>query len=104
MSVCLSGTAANYATRIAISPTFAVPFVDDCVDFDSWERSRGGVSVASQPPQERCRSCGKTSAKAGDALKKCMRCLTVKYCSAECQKKDWRKHRGECEESEEYMK
>ncbi|KAL0939758.1 mynd finger family protein [Colletotrichum truncatum] len=95
-------TAAKYATRVAISPTFAVPFVDDVVDFDAWKQSGGGA--ARQEPQERCTNCGKTSGKDGAALKKCMRCLRVKYCSGECQKKDWRKHRGECEESDEYLK
>ncbi|KAF9872862.1 MYND finger [Colletotrichum karsti] len=87
---------AKYATRIAISPTFAVPFVDDCVDFESWERSNPSAAVE-QATQERCRSCGKTADQAGSALKKCTRCLAVKYCSAECQKTDWRKHRGECQ-------
>jgi len=62
-----------------------------------------GVSVPSNPiaPMEACRCCGRTDAKPGGGpLKKCMRCLQVKYCSAECQKKDWKKHRMECEEPE----
>ncbi|KAK1981318.1 MYND finger [Colletotrichum cereale] len=92
-------SAAKYATRIAISPTFAVPLVEDIVDMDLYRKS-GGVAP---PQQERCTNCGKTS-KDGAALKKCMRCLNVKYCSPECQKKDWRKHRGECKESEQYHK
>ncbi|WYZ34067.1 hypothetical protein EsH8_I_000343 [Colletotrichum jinshuiense] len=94
-------TASRYATRIAISPTFAVPFVEDIVDMKLY-KDVGAGGVAQQ--QERCTNCGKTSGKDGAALKKCMRCLKVKYCSPECQKKDWRKHRGECEESEEYFK
>ncbi|KAK2014363.1 MYND finger [Colletotrichum eremochloae] len=91
------GSAAKYATRIAISPTFAVPLVEDIVDTELYKMS--GTVIP--PQQERCRSCGNPS-KDGAALKKCMRCLNVKYCSPECQKKDWRKHRGECEESEQY--
>ncbi|KZL78747.1 MYND finger family protein [Colletotrichum tofieldiae] len=90
-------TAAKYATRVAISPTFAVPLVEDIVDTNLYNQIGAGAPVQ----QERCTNCGKTG-KDGVALKKCMRCLKVKYCSAECQKKDWRKHRGECEESEEY--
>ncbi|KAK2059172.1 MYND finger [Colletotrichum caudatum] len=92
-------TAAKYATRIAISPTFAVPLVEDIVDTDLYKTS-GSILP---PKEERCKSCGKAG-KNGVALKKCMRCLSVKYCSSECQKRDWRKHRGECEESEQYHK
>ena len=47
---------------------------------------------------EGCRCCGR----ADGPLKKCMRCLKVKYCSAECQRKDWKKHKMECTEAEEY--
>jgi len=91
-------TARKYATRIAISPTFAVPFVEDVVDREfakeMWKDPGQG--------KERCRNCGATESKKGGALKKCMRCLEVRYCSAECQKKDWRKHRMECKEAEVY--
>ncbi|GKT43438.1 uncharacterized protein ColSpa_03619 [Colletotrichum spaethianum] len=92
-------TAAKYATRVAISPTFAVPLVEDIVDTNLYKE----VGTGAPSQQERCTNCGKTGTD-GVGLKKCMRCLKVKYCSAECQKKDWRKHRGECEESEEYHK
>ena len=29
---------------------------------------------------------------------KCSRCLTIQYCSKECQKKDWKVHRNNCED------
>ena len=29
-------------------------------------------------------------------LKKCMRCEGVRYCSKECQKADWKRHKPEC--------
>ncbi|OHE90919.1 MYND finger [Colletotrichum orchidophilum] len=93
-------TASKYATRIAISPTFAVPFVDEIVDTNMYKEVGANASA---PLKERCTNCGKSSTD-GVALKKCMRCLSAKYCSAECQKKDWRKHRGECKESEAYQK
>ncbi|KAK1498080.1 MYND finger [Colletotrichum cuscutae] len=93
-------TASKYATRIAISPTFAVPFVEEIVDTNKYKDYRANGMA---PPKERCTNCGKEPTN-GAALKKCMRCLNVKYCSADCQKKDWRKHRGECKESEAYQK
>ncbi|KND93187.1 hypothetical protein TOPH_02062 [Tolypocladium ophioglossoides CBS 100239] len=85
--------AAPSAVRIAISPTYAVPFVEDVVDasgFWSGELSR----------TERCRKCGKTEGKDGGTLKKCSRCVQAKYCSAGCQKKDWKKHRMECKNAD----
>lgn len=89
-------TAAQFATRLAISPTFAVPFVEEVVDL---EVLKGMATSAIADSAQLCRSCGASKAKNGTALKKCMRCLKVQYCSIECQKKDWKKHRMECEEA-----
>lgn len=91
--------AAKFATRIAISPTFAVPFVEDVIDPDLADSlSKTGFSVDEDNPMLRCMNCGSFEAKGGGPLKKCMRCLKMKYCSPECQKKDWKKHRMECGE------
>jgi hypothetical protein len=38
----------------------------------------------------RCRVCGKE----GD--KKCAQCLNARYCSKECQAKDWKTHKTQC--------
>lgn len=89
-------TAAKFATRLAISPTFAVPFVEKVVDL---EVLKGMATSATADQGQRCRSCGARKAKSGATLKNCMRCLKVQYCSVECQKKDWKKHRMECEEA-----
>ncbi|KAH8904777.1 MYND finger family protein [Coniochaeta sp. PMI_546] len=96
--------AARYATRIAISPTFAVPFVEDVIDRQLAKQIREQRATTADVSQEAeaCRNCGRKEAKNGGALKKCLRCLEVKYCSAECQKKDWKKHRMECKEAEVY--
>lgn len=57
-----------------------------------------------------CWRCGKKSTKSSsDAacaleLKKCASCLTAKYCSRECQVKDWReRHRKWCKALPEFM-
>ncbi|POR39269.1 T-complex protein 1 subunit zeta [Tolypocladium paradoxum] len=81
--------AAPSAVRVAICPTYAVPFVEDVADTSSHD-------LGALPQTKRCRKCGKTEGKDGGALKKCSRCVKVKYCSAECQKQDWKKHRTEC--------
>lgn len=89
-------TAAKFATRLAINPTFAVPFVEEVVDL---EVLKGMASSPWEDQAQRCRSCGANQGKDSAALKKCMRCLKVYYCSVGCQKKDWKKHRMECEEA-----
>lgn len=42
-----------------------------------------------------CPSCGK------DAIKRCSRCNSVWYCSVECQRKHWKKHKPFC--NDEYQ-
>ena len=42
--------------------------------------------------EQGCESCGKKSV----SLKKCSRCKKVKYCSVECQTKDWKSHKIGC--------
>lgn len=108
-------TAARFATRVAISPTFAVPFVEELVDAAELGRAaatlKSSSSAAAADVQglggqvgamslSACRNCGAGPAKNGGQLKKCARCREVAYCSVECQKKDWKKHRMECKELE----
>ncbi len=103
--------AARYATRIAISPVYSFPFVEDVFHKNLLESSDAlsAAALSTQVGQlesmksiqtDGCRSCSAREARGGGALKKCRRCLEAKYCSAECQKKDWRKHKNECMESD----
>ncbi|KAI2471065.1 hypothetical protein F4781DRAFT_141606 [Annulohypoxylon bovei var. microspora] len=85
--------AAPHAVRIAISPMFSVPFVEDVVEWDLL-KAQGGLHNLSLA--DRCRNCNATSNKNGGDLLKCSRCKEAMYCSPECQKKDWKKHRIEC--------
>lgn len=77
--------AAPRAIRIAISPTFAVPFVEDAIDF-SQEALFGGTGSWSTKA-EGCHCCGAAGGVAlGSTLKRCSRFMRAKYCSAKCQK------------------
>lgn len=87
--------AAAEAVRLAISPTFAAAIVEELADTSTFGEKGGSLAAR----QERCRLCGKTQHSDGSALKRCQRCKEVKYCSAECQKRDWKTHRMECKES-----
>ncbi|TLD27938.1 hypothetical protein E2P81_ATG06284 [Venturia nashicola] len=43
-----------------------------------------------------CNRCEKEKQESGKALLTCARCLKAKYCSAECQKADWKAHKKVC--------
>ena len=45
-----------------------------------------------------CHACQKAAQ--DTTLKKCSRCKKVKYCSKECQVKDWKNHKKHCRKIE----
>src|SRR5205823_12136927 len=56
----------KYATRIAISPIFTVPFVEDCFLRDT-PRGVGGIGdlyTSLQNKEQRCNACGSDQEKA----------------------------------------
>jgi hypothetical protein len=62
---------APYVTRVALSPLFAVSYLETIVE-------------------DQCSTCQKKG------TQKCARCKQVLYCSPECQKKDWKNHKARC--------
>lgn len=55
-----------------------------------------GESIA-QVSATHCQTCGVASHASGSHLMQCSGCKIIKYCSAECQKKDWAEgHQDEC--------
>ena len=69
---------APYVTRIALSPLFAVSYLE---------------TVGRDPARYMCFVCrGKGKPK----LMTCSACQKVRYCSKICQKKDWNKHKQRC--------
>ena len=61
-----------------------------------WERIECPVELATVA----CEGCGVDETCAADGttcnLRKCAKCLEVRYCSRECQKSDWKSHRPFC--------
>jgi hypothetical protein len=51
-------------------------------------KGKGGGGGSSKT----CRSCGV----APEKLMACSSCKKVRYCSRECQKADWKRHKEEC--------
>ena len=79
-----------YVTRAAISPLFAVPFVDSIgADMLDAVRRRDNDTRTN----DACANCygpGKPK------LLLCAACKNVSYCSASCQKADWKVHKKSC--------
>ncbi|TFY57180.1 hypothetical protein EVG20_g8639, partial [Dentipellis fragilis] len=69
---------APYVTRLALSPLFAVSYLE---------------SVGRDPAAHKCSMC---RVKGKPKLMACKACKKVRYCSAACQKKDWKAHRPKC--------
>ena len=88
--------AAKYAVRAAISPSFSVPFVEQSFEGIDPKGTRGLC-------EEGCRLCGKSRKSDGNALSKCGRCQTVRYCSAECQGGHWKEHKKVCKRLHELV-
>ena len=76
-------SATPFVTRIAISPIFEVPYV----------QGFGGIDEELDGHRDKCTRCG---GRGKPKLLVCGACKTTKYCSAECQKEDWKKHRAIC--------
>jgi len=77
-------SAAPFVTRIAIGPLFGVPYVESVGDFTNrMPREESNC--------EKCARCGDRG-----KLKVCATCKSISYCSVECQKEDWKKHKLVC--------
>jgi hypothetical protein len=84
--------ASKYSTRAAISPVFWAPFADEV-----YLPLNDDLGIPT--PSGGCNVCGVMRKKDGKMLMKCGSCRLVEYCSVECQKKDWKKHKALCSAS-----
>jgi hypothetical protein len=99
-----------YSTRVAISPMFSVSYVESVAGeakslFNESRRhgneasfsSLGDRTVTTHYSGEmllgRCLGCGGIGK---PRLLNCSRCKKAQYCSSECQRKDWKKHKPSC--------
>ncbi|KAG6919771.1 hypothetical protein DXG01_001610 [Tephrocybe rancida] len=84
---------APFVTRVALGPFFSLSYLDPI-----GSRLRQGLDNMLKPATapEVCNACGKPGQ---PRLMQCSVCALVKYCSKECQKKDWKLHRVACKNS-----
>ena len=84
-------SAVPFVTRIAIGPIFGVPYIE----------SVGGITdkVTQQFDKElgeRSGKCTRCGSPGKPKLLVCGGCKSAKYCSAGCQREDWKKHKTAC--------
>jgi MYND finger len=83
-------TVAKYAVRVAISPSCSAAMFEGGDDGSKLDGSLRNNNTNA------CRACGKEKKVDGSGLLSCARCQRVKYCSRECQRADWKEHKGVC--------
>lgn len=83
----------KYVTRCALSPLFPVGFHDEPAIDINFTKGSGALELDVKVAKIKmgCKSCGKST-----GLSRCGRCKKVHYCSPDCQKKDWKDHKGIC--------
>ena len=81
-------SAIPYVTRIAISPLYGVPYVEKVGRF-----AAGPAAAKPSEPEKRCQKCGGPGK---PNLLVCGGCKGASYCSTDCQKADWKTHKGTC--------
>ena len=92
----------EYATRIALAPLAAVPYVEEIgldegiqralnADIRKEPDGKMGVSTAAAA----CDHCGNQPKE----LKTCVRCHSVRYCNRDCQQAAWKGHKKACEQA-----
>lgn len=82
------GIISKHATRIAITPSFSVPYVEGICGLNLDDSAISDVNA--------CENCGKKKRADGKALFRCGKCRKAMYCSAECQRAKWTAHKPAC--------
>ncbi|KAG8795946.1 hypothetical protein FRC12_007759 [Ceratobasidium sp. 428] len=87
-----------FATRAAISPLFFVPYIENAKhlveDLQTGMLDGPDAGLASRLElTNRCWGCGGAG---NPSLSACAKCKRARYCSATCQRQDWKKHKPNC--------
>ena len=81
-------SAIPYLTRVAISPLYGVPYAENVGNFVAQLAAK-----MTSGQENKCQKCGGPGK---PKLLVCGRCKDASYCSADCQKLDWKTHKGTC--------
>lgn len=77
--------------RAAISPCFAVPYLEKM-------RMVGSDVAQYAVKSKKCLNYKAMMKEGGGVLLSCRRCRVVRYCSVKCQKVHWKVHKRDCNE------
>ena len=87
----------QFTTRIAISPIFDPPYVENAAPAPNNSANDKEIQVESEDKKEQVTKCsGNGCTETG--TKQCSACLQVSYCSKSCQREDWKRHRNLCQQ------
>ncbi|KAG2366725.1 hypothetical protein BDR07DRAFT_1352199 [Suillus spraguei] len=87
---------APHVTRAAISPLFALSYMERVgPPQDAVATKTPAMPARAAAVRRVCAACGKEGGAPGSLLI-CSRCKDVRYCSAGCQREDWKGHKKCC--------
>jgi hypothetical protein len=88
---------APHVTRAAISPLFALSYLEkvDGILQDAITTKTSPTPASAVAVHHVCAACGKEGSDSGSLLI-CSRCKVARYCSADCQRDDWKGHKKRC--------
>ncbi|KAG2074776.1 hypothetical protein BDR04DRAFT_1171264 [Suillus decipiens] len=87
---------APHVTRAAISPLYALSYMERIgPPQDAVPTKTPAMPAPAAAVRRVCAACGKEGGAPGSLLI-CSRCKDVRYCSADCQRQDWKGHKKRC--------
>ena len=84
-------SARPFVTRIALGPIFGVPYIESVGGF-----ADAILQKVDEDLEERPNGCVRCGGPGEPKLLVCGGCRNTSYCSARCQKEDWKKHKVTC--------
>lgn len=84
-------SAIPFVTRIALGPIFGVPYVESVGSLPATM-----VRELDEQPEKRRDRCARCGGPGKPKLLVCGACKGMSYCSARCQKEDWKMHKLVC--------
>ena len=87
----------RYGSILEKGPDYKVPNAQKIINWTDHDIQYAETVRRKEVTSSKCNYCGKVKgSNSGLKLYTCSRCKRANYCSLECQKKDWKKHKQTC--------